>query len=287
MNTAVAQTEFFTCGGIKLAAKRWGTAGGVPVIALHGWLDNCASFDRLANELGPSVELIALDLAGHGLSDYRSHLGAYNIWQDVVDVLAVADQLNWKSFHLMGHSRGAMAAFLTAGTMPTRVRSLAMLEGICPKVAESNEAPEVLAASVAYLLAFQKRKTHYYSTMEEAIQARVNGFIPVQIDVASALAERGVERDQRGYFWRYDPKLLIGSEVRFNLEQVNAFARRLPKNKLLVTGDKGLVVTEPAIMQWLPSIADLNILSLEGDHYVHTGEGLGQIVPKLLDMYSV
>ncbi|MGH8605107.1 MAG: alpha/beta fold hydrolase, partial [Gammaproteobacteria bacterium] len=54
----------------RFTAKRWGSDQGAPLIALHGWLDNAASFDPLASYLD-EFDLVALDLAGHGLSDHR------------------------------------------------------------------------------------------------------------------------------------------------------------------------------------------------------------------------
>jgi len=38
----------FQVGDLTIAAQEWGNPGDFPVIALHGWLDNSASFDRLA-----------------------------------------------------------------------------------------------------------------------------------------------------------------------------------------------------------------------------------------------
>ena len=44
-------------GGLFLRGRRWRKSGGVPVLALHGWLDNCASFDFLAPLMG-NVDLV-------------------------------------------------------------------------------------------------------------------------------------------------------------------------------------------------------------------------------------
>ena len=54
-------------GHIELAAHLFGPADGLPVIALHGWLDNANSFSRLAPQL-KGLRIVALDLAGHGYS---------------------------------------------------------------------------------------------------------------------------------------------------------------------------------------------------------------------------
>ena len=52
---------------LSLAARDWGPAAAPPVLALHGWLDNAASFDRLAPLLD-GLRIVALDLPGHGRS---------------------------------------------------------------------------------------------------------------------------------------------------------------------------------------------------------------------------
>ena len=57
-------------GHIELAAHLFGPQQGIPVIALHGWLDNANTFARLAPRLH-GLRIVALDLAGHGYSDHR------------------------------------------------------------------------------------------------------------------------------------------------------------------------------------------------------------------------
>ena len=55
---------------MTFSALEWGNADDKPVLALHGWLDNAASFTPLAPRL-KNVRLIAVDLAGHGRSQHR------------------------------------------------------------------------------------------------------------------------------------------------------------------------------------------------------------------------
>ena len=119
----------FTLNGFTYAAQYWGDGAGMPIIALHGWLDNSASFSVLAPQL-EGVQLLALDLAGHGYSDHRAGLLDYGIWSEVPDIFAIADQMGWQRFALMGHSRGAMLAFLAAGALPERISHLILIDAL-------------------------------------------------------------------------------------------------------------------------------------------------------------
>ena len=101
------------------AAKEWGDSSGLPVIALHGWLDNANSFDQMLRST--MVHVIGVDMAGHSQSGGHSADSGYDIWQDVADVLAISEQMGWDRFALLGHSRGAIMSALFAGTFPDLV----------------------------------------------------------------------------------------------------------------------------------------------------------------------
>ena len=137
----------FELSNITLQAQVWGEPGQIPVLALHGWLDNSASFECLAEQMN-NVHLVALDLAGHGQSGHRTPGTPYNIWEDVADIFAVADKLGWKTFSLMGHSRGAIISTLSAGTFPDRIKGLMLVDGVLPMFVEASEAPSQLAKSI-------------------------------------------------------------------------------------------------------------------------------------------
>ena len=57
--------------GLKLAGLSWGDPSNRPLLALHGWLDNAASFSQLAPLL-TDFYVVAVDLTGHGQSACRS-----------------------------------------------------------------------------------------------------------------------------------------------------------------------------------------------------------------------
>ncbi|HEY7884092.1 MAG TPA: alpha/beta fold hydrolase, partial [Cellvibrionaceae bacterium] len=136
--------RFFDSEGLDISAQQWGETGGKPVLALHGWLDNSASFTALAPLLN-GLEFIALDMAGHGQSAHRPGTAPYNIWEDVAEVLSIANALGWNEFSLVGHSRGAIVAALLAGAFPERVTAMALIEGIFPMPVDSTNAPKQLA----------------------------------------------------------------------------------------------------------------------------------------------
>lgn len=261
----------FDAGGVELSAKRWGVPGGHPVLALHGWLDNAASFDFLAPLL-PACDLVCLDCAGHGKSGRRNYLGAYNIWQDVGELFAIADQLGWTSFSLLGHSRGAMICLLAAGTFPARISHLCLLEGGIPRIAAPAEAPEILAEAIRTVRIAAVRRPGCYADFAAAVAARVNGIFPLAEADAEVLARHGVTETSAGFLWSYDPKLLAGSEVRLSLDQLMAFRARITAETLVVIAEEGMVLPEPVAVDLLCTRSDWQVVHLPGGHHHHMHE---------------
>jgi pimeloyl-ACP methyl ester carboxylesterase len=264
----VPRERRFELPGLSLAAEIWGSPGERPVIASHGWLDNAGSFELLAPRLS-GCEIVALDLAGHGLSDPRSPDSAYNIWQDVGDLLDVANEMGWQRFTLLGHSRGASISMLFAGTFPERVDKLVLLEGGLPLTAEAEEAPAGLAQALRESRELRDKRGRVFSSRATAIAERAGGFSKVTTAAAEILARRSLREVEGGFQWHADQRLKAQSELRMTPEHARAFARRVAAPVLLLFAEQSPFV-DRSLYRELPTLfANVEVGRLPGGHHFH------------------
>ena len=257
---------------IEVAAHLYGPEDGQPVIALHGWLDNAATFSRLAPLL-EGLRIVALDLPGHGHSDHRPLGAAYNIWDYAHDVLQTAEQFGWKRFSLLGHSMGAIVSVLLAGAMPERVERLALIDGVIPFTGEAETAPQKLGESLQKLLAVDDKRKPVYATFEQAVAARMKGVGAVSHEAAERLAQRGLMPVPGGYTWRTDARLMLPSSMRLTRAHALAFVHRVACPASLILAEQGLL-NQPAMVE-LTQTLPFALHRLPGGHHLHLDDQLG------------
>ena len=255
---------------IELAAHLFGPEDGLPVIALHGWLDNANSFARLAPKL-KGLRIVALDLAGHGHSGHRPLGAGYALWDYVYDVLQVAEQLGWKRFALMGHSLGAIVSLVLAAALPERVSHLALIDGVIPPTAKGEDAAERLGMALQAQINLQDKSKPVYRTLERAIEARMKGLVAVSREAAELLAQRGLMPVAGGYTWRSDSRLTLASPLRLTEEQAMSFVQRVSCPTQLVVAADGMLARHEALLQRLPFSRE----QLPGAHHLHLNDETG------------
>lgn len=216
-------------GGVELAAKRWRN-GTQRVLALHGWLDNAGTFDYLAPLL--NADIVALDLPGHGLSYHRTLQGTYNIWDDLPDILRAADALGWQTFHVLGHSRGAIISALLTATLPERIESIVMLDGVRPLTRPGEEFFEQLALHLREHVEPASSAT-IYPSFEHALRARciASG---MSESAAHPIVERGLQQVAQGWIWRSDRRLRLASAMRLSEQHIAVMLQKLVKTRHLL-----------------------------------------------------
>ncbi len=266
--------RYFDVYGRRLAALTWGEPGAERVLALHGWLDNAASFVPLAERI-QGVEIVALDMAGHGQSDHRAADGEYNTWSDLPDIEAVADQLGWDTFSLLGHSRGAVISTLYASTRPERIRRLALLDGVIPPPFEAKNTPAQLAEFLVDKKRLLDRQNRVFAAIEDAAAVREDkGLKP---EAARLIAERNLVPVEGGWRWSFDARLRGASAMRLTDEQVRAVLEGLSMPGLLLLAETGL--RQRGVLPELPDT--LRVDTMPGGHHCHMDEAVDQIAAEL------
>lgn len=97
--------------------------GSKRALLLHNWFGDRSSFDPMREHVnGDTFSYAFLDCRGYGEAIDAD--GAFTMEEVAEDALAVADQLGWESFSVIGHSMGAKAAQLMLLDAPSRIRSI-------------------------------------------------------------------------------------------------------------------------------------------------------------------
>lgn len=257
-------------GHIELAAHLFGPADGMPVIALHGWLDNANSFARLAPKL-PGLRILALDLAGHGHSEHRPAGASYALWDYAHDVLRVAEQMGWQRFALLGHSLGAIISIVLAGALPERITRLALIDGVIPPTSGPQDAAERMGMALQAQLRLDNKRKAVHPTFEQAVEARMKGLVAVSREAAELLAQRGLMPVPGGYTWRSDSRLTLPSPTRLSEAQALSFVQRIDCPAHLVIAADGMLVRHSKLLERLPFAQT----RLSGGHHLHVNDEIG------------
>ena len=201
----------------QLAGLRWKTEGAPPVLCLHGWLDNAASFLPLAEHL-TGLDIVALDLSGHGLSEHRHHTARYHFIDYLWDVDAALTALGWESCHIVGHSMGGGVSTLYSAASPAHVRSVVVLDGLGPISSTGVGTAKRLRKSMT-VMRRERNPLRPYDSIDEMVRARL-GVSDLSIDAARLLCERSARHVGKHFYWRTDPALNWVSPIVLTDEQV-------------------------------------------------------------------
>jgi pimeloyl-ACP methyl ester carboxylesterase len=239
--------------------------GSIRVLALHGWLDNAHSFLNLAPSLD-GLDLVALDLPGHGLSSSRPAGVRYHFDDYVFDVLAAADELGWERFHLLGHSLGGAVASIVAAACPKRVISLALIEGLGPLSAHPDQTTSGWRRALA---ASRPRPRRVHASIDSAINARVSNS-DLTVAEARCLAERGLEVVDGGHCWRHDQRLAWPSTQRYTEAQVLDLLTAIEAPVLNIYADPPSgILPQRRLERRLAALRHQALFSHPGGHHLH------------------
>ena len=99
------------------------------VLAVHGWFGSSRGWGSLPEYLDRSSYTYAfMDLRGYG--GRKQVTGEFTIAEAAADAIALADELGWDQFSVIGHSMGGKIAHQVLLQAPDRVRKLVGLNPV-------------------------------------------------------------------------------------------------------------------------------------------------------------
>ena len=254
---------------LRLAARAWGDPSLPPLLALHGWLDNAASFDRLAPLLCEHFHIVALDLPGHGRSGHRPAGTWYHYVDYLGDVLAAADLLGWNRFGLLGHSLGGAVASVLAAACPERVERLLLIEALGPLAGDVGQALGQLQRALAQRGALQEKSLRVFADVAAAERARILAN-DLSADAARMLVGRGVRAVDGGFVWSSDPRLTLASPMRYIEAQILALLDGIRAPTLLILAQPPPVFLEEGMINArVARVPGIEVVRMPGHHHLH------------------
>lgn len=262
------------------------------MLALHGWLDNAASFTPLFHELARqtqeqaeqfpqeythTLDVIALDFAGHGYSDHRP-LGAwYYFTEYVADIIALVqqqqqqqnqNQQQWQNLEIVGHSMGGYVAQLVAAALPEKIQRVIAIEAMGLWLGQGGNLVTHLQKATAQRSELRNKPAPCYKDLQRLVnlRAELNDLTP---ELARLLIERSVIDSERGFEWRVDPRVRLPSPIRFTAAHAVDMLENIRCPLQVVLGDRGHEDLHQAIQNWQHHVQQFSTFTITGGHHAH------------------
>lgn len=284
------ERSWLTRDGLTLRGKTWGGGDGaatrLPIFAIHGWLDNAASFDylapRLAERLGTTCT--AVDMIGQGRSDHRPRSAAattaFDYTRYMMDVL---DLEKVEQCVLVGHSMGGVIASVLAGTFTERVALTVLLESIGMVTKDASEAPANLRSAIAAHNTLNAKPPREFADLDSAVDQRVQavanhpGNQLISREAARAIVARGTTAapgGRGGVVFSHDMLLYAPLQQRATREINESFLSSIECPVLYISAEDGwplssLTASEDGVERRLALVGDVTHRHMEGSHHLH------------------
>ncbi len=183
--------EFVDAGdGRRVSALVWGDAE-PELVLVHGGAQNAHTWDTVA--LALDRPLVAVDLPGHGHSDWRDDRGYWPV-NNANDVATAIRALAPSADLVVGMSLGGLTSIALAARHPELVARL-MLVDVTPGVDRDKAAP--IAAFVA--------GPEQFESFDEILE-RTIAFNPTRTEssLRRGILHNAREHDDGSWTWRYD-----------------------------------------------------------------------------------
>jgi esterase len=240
--------------GLRIHYLDWGTRGRQPLVLLHGIARVAHNFDHLAPRFASDYHVLAVDMRGHGDSDWHPD-GAYLVEDYVKDVEALIDALGLHDIVLWGNSTGGRVAQVIAGTRPELV-SAVVVEDVGP------ERPAAISNRRAGRMG---QEAEGWATPDELLAKAQSDYPLTSEAVLRTFVEHGSKRREDGRIvWKRDPAILKG----FVPTELWDAVRRIEAPIIYILGGASTIVPPETQTQLKAALPPAQIVTMPGlGHY--------------------
>lgn len=233
--------RFISVNGLRIHYLDWGTEGKTPLVILPECCSGLAhSYDHIASRFNHEYHVIAVDLRGHGDSDWSPD-GAYLVDDYVKDLEAMVEQLKLRDVVLLGSSLGGRVAQQYAGMHPERVARL-IIEDVGPE-----RPAEIQPNNVRTV---EREEKGWASEAELLAALKDRGRPGIADSVYQSYVRYGTKRRADGrLIWKRDPNYVKGLVT----GDVWQYVRRITSPTIYILGGASSIVP-PKTQQQLKDV---------------------------------
>jgi pimeloyl-ACP methyl ester carboxylesterase len=252
--------------GLTLRADARGHPAAPPVLFLHGGGQTRHAWGGTAEALARDGRLsIALDLRGHGESDWAPGDAPYRLERFAADLRAVVAQLG-RLPALVGASLGGLTSLLAVGETEAPVATAAVLVDIAPRI-----EPEGAQRITSFMIG----RPDGYASLEEVADAiaEYTRHRSRPRDLASLKKNLRLGANGR-WHWHWDPRFMgaDGPAEIVDRQRLFAAARRLSFPTLLVRGRESDILSDEGVQEFLSHLPNAHYVDVGGAGHMVAGD---------------
>eukprot|EP01095_Lingulamoeba_sp_RSL-Kostka_P012543 TRINITY_DN4992_c0_g1_i2.p1 TRINITY_DN4992_c0_g1~~TRINITY_DN4992_c0_g1_i2.p1 ORF type:complete len:337 (-),score=107.54 TRINITY_DN4992_c0_g1_i2:181-1191(-) len=298
MITATQHTFLSSFSSLEIASQVWEVNKDneneneqVNIIAVHGWLDNSATYDSVMNfwfnNISPNgfndcetinthlhIKVVCIDFPGHGQSGKKDGFFNYHFVDFVPEIFSTADEFGFDKFFLMGHSMGGALSMIAAGTYPEKIRGFITIEAFGPWTGKDDGGPSSMKKYIESTKILKTKKARIYNNLKEAMERLQTGnpsLLPHTVEniVTRSTIKLNEENEQVSY--THDLALKLPSPHKYSEAQLLPYIQHINAPTLGVMGKAGIPSLNSFIETRSKHFSDyLQIEYINGGHHVHS-----------------
>lgn len=271
---ALPGSHTYQSNRLKLHYVEWGDPKGEPLLLVHGGQDHCRNWDWLARGLSENYRVLALDLRGHGDSEWVKG-GSYQLTDFIYDIDELVTQLRLAPLRIIGHSLGGAISARYSGLYPDNVIKLVNIEGFgsSPSQVALAMATPIEDSLLKWVADTRKSAAHQprtYPNLAAAAQrmgAAHPGLSTEQVEHLTYYGAR--ELAEGGYQWKFDPYVRVNSATPLTPTENARLYGRIRCPVLMIRGLDSWT-SDPAVDGRSDPYQDVRVVQVaNAGHWVH------------------